>query len=240
MSLVITQFVREGIVMAADSRMTLNTSQQTGPNQITQVAAGLSDSTFKLFLAPNRVGIATAGDASIANVPLSGYIESFISEELADQQLPVDEVPQKVLDYFTKLPGPPNTIFHVAGYKLEGGHHVQHVYRVSLAERKAIRSNNPNEQGLVLDGEGDILAKLIQRVAVIDAENNVQQVLPWFSIPWQFFTLQDAIDFSVYAVKVTIDSLRFQPRAKTVGGPIDVLVIKPSETTWISRKELHI
>jgi hypothetical protein len=52
-------------------------------------------------------------------------------------------------------------------------------------------------------------------------------------------TLQDAIDFAVYAVRTTIETMRFQQKEKTVGGPIDILVIKPNEVpTWIKRKEL--
>ncbi|MFW6363069.1 MAG: hypothetical protein ACOC0D_04405, partial [Spirochaeta sp.] len=58
-------------------------------------------------------------------------------------------------------------------------------------------------------------------------------------IPFEFFTLQDAIDFSVFAVRSTIEAIRFMPRPKTVGGPIDILAITPSESRWIQRKELH-
>ncbi len=52
-------------------------------------------------------------------------------------------------------------------------------------------------------------------------------------------TLQDGIDFAVFAIRTTIDTMRFQMCVKTVGGPIDVLVIKPSGAQWISRKELR-
>ncbi len=50
--------------------------------------------------------------------------------------------------------------------------------------------------------------------------------------------IQDAIDFSIYAIKTTIDTMRFQARPKTVGGPIDVLLITPEGARWIRRKEL--
>jgi len=33
--------------------------------------------------------------------------------------------------------------------------------------------------------------------------------------------------------------MRFQTREKTVGGPVDVLVIKPDRAFWVARKELH-
>ncbi len=70
-------------------------------------------------------------------------------------------------------------------------------------------------------------------------DGKLGQPLPYFQIPYQFFTLQDAIDFCVFAVRSTTDAIKFQPRPKTVGGPIDVLVIKPDEAFWVQRKELH-
>jgi hypothetical protein len=51
--------------------------------------------------------------------------------------------------------------------------------------------------------------------------------------------VQDAIDYALYAVRVTIDTIRFQARPKTVGGPVDILVIRPTGAQWIQRKELH-
>ena len=53
-------------------------------------------------------------------------------------------------------------------------------------------------------------------------------------------TLQDAIDFADYAIRTTIETIRFQHKEKTVGGPIDILIVKPNESpTWIKRKKLH-
>jgi hypothetical protein len=63
--------------------------------------------------------------------------------------------------------------------------------------------------------------------------------MPYYQVPWGFFTLQDAIDYARYAVQTTIDSIRFQPRPKTVGGPVDILVIRPEDTVWVQHKELH-
>jgi len=59
-------------------------------------------------------------------------------------------------------------------------------------------------------------------------------------IPFEFFTLQDAIDFCVYGIRSTIETLRFQSREKTVGGPIDVLIITPDNSRWISQKQLVV
>ena len=51
-------------------------------------------------------------------------------------------------------------------------------------------------------------------------------------------TLQDAIDFSIYAIRTTIDTMRFQARPKNVGGPIDVLLLTPDfKPRWIQKKD---
>ena len=50
--------------------------------------------------------------------------------------------------------------------------------------------------------------------------------------------LQDAIDFAVYAIQTTTDTMRFQARPKTVGGPIDVLLITVDGAKFIRRKEI--
>jgi len=79
MSLIMSVYVREGIVMAADSRLTL-----TFPPDATgkTLSLAMSDSAKKLFLAPNNVGIATFGSADINGMPIAGFIESFIVEKL--------------------------------------------------------------------------------------------------------------------------------------------------------------
>ena len=59
------------------------------------------------------------------------------------------------------------------------------------------------------------------------------------NITWGLFTLQDAINFAKYAIETTINTMRYSNVVETVGGPIDILVIKPDQAFWIQRKELH-
>jgi 20S proteasome alpha/beta subunit len=232
LSFIITMYVREGIVMAADSRLTVNGTIQQ------------SDSNSKLFLAPGNIGISTCGQADIGGVPIAGYIESFINEKLADGSRDIEEVPGLLMDYFKALKSPPATIFHIAGYKVENGRSVQRVFIVNIKTGQITRNNLPdpggNEvQGATWGGETDVLVRLIQQLYIKDQKGNYQP-LPGSQILWGFFTLQDAIDYAVFAVRTTIDSIRFQTRPKTVGGPIDVLVIKPNEAFWVQKKKLSI
>ncbi len=237
MSFVITLNVREGIVMASDSRLTLNAQRTINQQNVHQIAVGLSDSNYKTFLAANRIGISTFGAAEIQGIPIAGYIESFINAQHTNEDS-VEAFAQELLDHFRTYNPIPAVQFHVAGYQTENDHKVQHIWDVNVSKNKKNRINI-NEPGAAWGGEGDLLARILQPVAQIDQQKKVTQILPHFGIPFKFFTLQDAIDFAIFAVRSTIDAIRFQPRPKTVGGPIDVLVIKPEESFWVKRKELR-
>lgn len=237
MSFVITLYVREGIVMASDSRLTMHATRREGDNQIVQLAVGLSDSGNKVFLTPGKVGIAIFGAADVQGVPISGYVESFMCEQLGEGSCGVDQVPQELVDHFRQLPGPPDTGFLVAGYKTVERVSEQQIWEVSVGSGKIARVNHGGLPGASWRGETDVLTRLIQPVAVQEAGE--WKPLPHHPIQWGFFTLQDAIDYAVYAVQVTIDTMRFHPRPKTVGGPIDVLIIKPDEAFWVQRKTLR-
>lgn len=244
MSFIITIHVREGIVLASDSRLTLNQTNKQGPNTVLNVAVASTDSNYKTFLAYDKIGISTFGDADINGTPLAGYIETFIKENENEDNNNLEEFCKRLLSFFRKINSSLKTGFHIAGYQEVDNELKQKVFRVFINLNKVHEINTQNDNGEALqgaswDGESDILTRLIQPVFIKDAKGSYRE-LPHFSIPWQFFTLQDAVDFSVFAVRSTIEAIKFFPRAKTIGGPIDVLVIKPNESKWISRKELKI
>ena len=240
MSLVVTVYVQEGIVMAADSRLTLNAQEKLGDTTVSNLAVGLSDSNYKLFLAPHGIGISTCGDAAVAGVPIAGYVESFIASTLQTESESVESVARALLDHFRAFDPVPSCQFHVAGYSRGAGRIEQEVWEVQIRPGEMSRMNPPGQQGASWSGESDIVSRLILPLARVDADGTVLERLPMHQIPWQFFTLQDAIDFAVFAIRSTSDAIRFLPRAKTVGGPIDVLVIKPSGAAWVQRKELRV
>jgi len=240
MSFVITAYVREGIVMAADSRLSLNQQQADGPNITNLISVGQSDSNQKLFVTNNGVGISTVGDGDIRGVPIAGFIEQFVIETVADNRWSPENVSDEIIGYFNAQPFVPKIQFHISGYDTTTKE--QQVFNVHVKAKTKSKANPKDQYGVTWAGEGDVIARIINPSAEIDPENGnrVIQTYPNVLIPFNFFTLQDAIDFSVYAVRTTIDTIRFQPRPKTVGGPIDVLVIKPNEYKWIQRKELNV
>lgn len=229
--------------MAADSRLSISNpipqpAGQQSPQPGSLYYVRQTDTNNKLFLAPGNIGISTWGDADIEGVPVTGYLESFIEERLKAEPRQVNEVPAMLIDYFNSAPKVPATHFFVAGYREENGRPVQHVYTVDIQNGQVNRANDPLAQCASWAGEKDVLVKLLNPLYEQDGAGGYREV-PCFPIPWHYFTVQDAIDFAVFATRTTIDTLRFQPRPKTVGGPVDVLVIKPGEAIWVQRKELH-
>lgn len=240
MSLIITVYVREGIVMAADSRLTLNFPRTTPDKQIHILSITTSDSAKKLFLAPNNVGIATCGPADIGGVPIAGFVESFIVEKLKGKSLTAEQVASDLKVYFSSLDVRPGTVFHVAGYAKVNETLDQTLFLVDPAAGSLSRLNPAKQQGANWSGEIDVLQRLLNDVSLIQPGGLNPIALPFFGVPFEFFTLQDAIDFAFYGIRSTIDTLRFQAREKTVGGPIDVLVITPDNSHWISQKQLSV
>ncbi|HWZ26911.1 MAG TPA: hypothetical protein VNX15_00005, partial [Gemmatimonadales bacterium] len=103
MSLIISVYVREGIVMAADSRLTLTIPRTLPGGKSHTLSLTTSDSAKKLFLAPNNIGIATCGAADIGGVPIAGFVESFIVEKLKGKSLSAEEVAGELRSFLSPL-----------------------------------------------------------------------------------------------------------------------------------------
>lgn len=224
--------------MAADSRLTLSVARTLPDGSAQLLSLTSSDSAKKLFLTSNNVGIATCGAADIGGVPVAGFVESFIVERLKGKFLDPAEVSAELTDYFVKVGVGSGTQFQVSGYISNNGVIEQALYLVVPATNAVTRRNKANEQGATWNGEVDVLQRLHNDVLLKQLDSQPAVPLPSFGIPFQFFTLQDAIDFAVHGIRSTIETLRFQQREKTVGGPIDVLVIQPDSSQWIAQKKI--
>lgn len=267
MSLIITICTSEGLVMASDSRSTYNQTDVRGEKVIVKFGAHYTDTTYKTFLCDNRIGISTCGDGTICGKSIAGHIESFINNVYHEDDS-VESVSQKLGEYFNKLPEKNDVIFHVAGYKKENEKDIAVVYEViTLANQ--VKLLREGICGANWEGERATLTRLMKNSYVVPeekaipignitinnkSEDGTEKVTllknqiaipggslrqPELDIAWNLMTLQDGIDFAKYAIKTTIDTMRFQIASKTVGGPIDILVIKPNGVQWIQRKELH-
>jgi hypothetical protein len=229
--------------MASDSRQSVTVEGKNPEGKTFKVETVNSDAIMKTFLLEQyQIGISNFGQDLLGGVPIASHIKGFIEEGLTHDDN-VETIPRKLIDYFRDRFPDVDVGFHVTGFKKEGKVSVPHVYscHVSLnkVERQNIKPDGTTRYSASWSGQTDILASILVPVTVKDENGKDKLVRSPAPIIWDAMALQDAIDFALYAIRTTIDTMRFQARPKNVGGPIDVLVITPEEARWIQRKELN-
>lgn len=235
MSFLIAVYVNEGIVLASDRRTTYTNTIERDGRIIQSIGIHTTNSTDKTFLCPNGAGISTCGDASLLGAPITGYIQEAIRTQISET-CDVEEIPNILIRYFNELSTVPDTNFIVAGYKAVAEKKEQKVYKVNVKSR-VITVVDTTNQGATWDGETFTLTRLLQKVALVDEKGNCN-LLPFEPILFEYFTLQDAVDFARYAVETTIQTMHFKNVVETVGGEVDMLVITPDETKWLQKAKL--
>lgn len=242
MSFIITVYVPEAIVMASDSRQSITLQRQTPDGtKLQTVETVSSDFVYKTLLLPKQgVGISTFGESILGKVTIESHIKRFQEEKLGDKD-DIFGIAQKLLEFFRKRSPNASTAFHIAGFKKESGMSVPHVYHCQVSQNEIRRLNTkPGTDEVVYGsswgGQADVIAGILTPAQLTSPDGKMQKVVK-APVVWEAMPIQDAIDFAIYAVRTTIDTIRFQARPKNVGGPVDVLLLTPEKTSWIQRKE---
>ena len=218
MSIMCTVYVPEGIVMAADSRMTGNIAVKTPDGRMQQQGLfSISDNAQKIFLLSKvKVGISSCGSAVLENKTVSDYLRIFEIEEVTKEDT-VTDVAKKLQAYAYKFF--PHVNFFVCGYDEDE----PFVYDVGK-ELKRINMDNGNiRYASSWSGEQYAITKLL----------NSQPASP---INHNLMPLMDAVDFAEFLIDVTIKLQRFETKPKTCGGDIDVLVLTKDDAFWHKHK----
>lgn len=236
MTLIVGVICPEGIVLAGDSKSTIEkevTDPQTGEKRIEQ--SGFVTTSDKILLTDNNVAIAVQGIAIIKDVKADAYLKDFIKDHPGLNTQDMASAIQGMLkaelvQYEMQI--------YVAGFVNEGGKLVPKIYQIFSAPQWRVREHDKYEAYWI--GEVDIMDRLFDRVLVKkDAVGNVCEV-PFHLFPFSAFNLQDAIDFAVLGVEMTYRVMRFQDRPQTVGPPIDVLAITKDGAKWYQKKDIQV
>src|SRR3989344_4840832 len=242
MSLVIAVYVPEGIVMASDSRQSITAEGKNPDGNEFKIETINSDNVAKTFLLEKqKVGISNFGADLLGGTPMASHIKKFVQEELSEGD-DITTIPKKLLRYFRESFSNAHTGIHIVSYKKKGQTSTPYVYYCHIQKGELIRRNegkmdNPIAYGATWSGQIDVLQGILQPTLIAGPDGK-QASINKPPIIWDAMSLQDAIDFSIYAIRTTIDTIRFQARSKNVGGQVDVLVITPDEARWIQKKDL--
>lgn len=254
MSLIVTVCTGHGIVMASDSRLTLKRDDGMVPT---------NDTAFKTFACPNGAGISICGDAVHENEIISAHINRMIEQRITEET-PITKLPDIIWDYFGHNdPVNGGTSFFVAGYERTKKGPEARIYWLSTEKDLTLRClHEVHKHGAFWSGECEVLKRLLSPVLISSSvksianftirESGKVKTLPKAyiadaataklyrkpTLPYAFYTLQDAVDFAEFAIETTASTMRFYAVPQTVGGPIDILIIEPTGCRWLRRKTL--
>lgn len=247
MSLGIVVLSPSGIVLAADSRVTLNaTNNLTGETLTVNY-----DNATKLlrFNEPNKyVGAVTWGQAIIPgeNRTAESYVPEFEASLKAGKRYPIQEFAKALSDFFvdqwkTAAVGytGPEMIFQVAGYddKVAYGHAFQFtvpqnptpVEHVPMGTFSISWGGQTDMVDRMIRGFGQTLPGKITTALGLDPAQQATLDAVLTAEQWQFpihlMPLQDCVSLVLSVMRGTVAMQQLAVTLRGVGGPIDLVTI---------------
>lgn len=258
----------EGLVLAAESRITLGAQVKT-PQGANQIPVYFDNATKLLsFSKPNTtVGVVTYGQAVIG-LQTPRTAASFLPEfeaSLPKERLSVEEFANKISKFYLKqwlssmppddkIPQIPNMTFVVAGFNVDEVYGEVYVIEIPRMPKPTERSKD-NEFGITYGGQHEIVSKIMNGYdmrlpQVLKKELNLspeqltkfEKLIMGFqlAIPLQVLALQDCVDLACFFIRTTMDAQKLSVGIRGVGGAIDVAIIKRNQDIrFVQRKQEH-
>lgn len=244
----------EGLVLAADSRVTLNAKN----NQTGQEITVYFDNATKLLTLTGQpfIGIITYGVGAIGQQqPRTAHsfvpeLEAAMNGQHGEDRLPVEKVAQAVSDFYSQQwaqagmpaagsPGLVEMEFLIAGF--DEGDPYGRVFEVKIPSSPAPVEQNAGTFGVVFGGQTELVARLIggvdqaaaglaKDVAGLTDQQRDDIVQKWrdelgLPIPYQFLPLQDCVDLTTFLVYMTTAVQGWTVGLRGVGGDVDVATL---------------
>jgi hypothetical protein len=259
MSLAVVIKGPEGLVLAADSRVTL-----LGKRGNQAFAVNYDNATKLLtFEGQTHIAAVTYGAAVIGARTAHSFIPEFEVRENLKQRLNVEEFCRELRSFFKERwdsavtgAGPyvgPEMTFVVAGYDEGDAYGKVFVFGVPRTE---IQPRNADNFGMTWGGQLELASRMIhgfdpalpgiiERIlGLTENEQKVklQEALKQleFPIPYQVLPLQDSINLAISMLRSTITFQSLGAGVRSVGGPLEVAVVtRVKGVQYIQKKELR-
>jgi hypothetical protein len=254
----------EGLVLAADSRVTLRYNVP-GTQILSQAyydnATKLLKVTGQDFVGVIAVGLAVLGAATPRTV--SSFLPEF-EKELGNNQgrMKTSDFASKFGQFFLRqyqalMPSAgafEPMVFFVAGYDESEAY--GRIYRLVIPSEPTPTEIKANEFGIQWEGQTEIIARIVNGydVPLLSAiQNRMHASTSEFTqlandmsaassikIPYQFIPLQDAADLCILLVETATQLMKYTTDVRGVGGPVDVATVtRVDGFRWVQHKELH-
>lgn len=254
----------EGIVLAADSRVTVTAQRAGGP----QLNINFDNATKLLKLSESEthkyVGAVTYGSAVIGLRTAHSFMPEFESE-LSDGRLSIQEYAKLLQAFFLRqweenagdAPEFPPMTFIVGGYDEGAAYGRVFVFDVPGDHSPIERNPGDDNFGMTWGGQLEIATRLIHGYdpnlgRILKNELNLSderlqslfEVLRQnleFSIPYRILPLQDCVNLATLMIRTTIDAQDLAVGLRGVGGPIDVATITRTKgLQYIRQKTIKV
>jgi 20S proteasome alpha/beta subunit len=260
MTIIVGITTPDGVILASDSR---TTREDERAHRI------ISDSAQKVFEI-ERFGVATTGLAFIAGNTIAGLMDQCLAQLDDTESMTVGDfadalglffdmrfrswADDEAVDWVTDSAGFPLS-FLVAGYDAEG---IGHIHEVKIpGPVRGDYSPNTTITGTMWRGQTDVITRMLKgidrsefRLPVEDlSDEAASKLIAGFdALEYRHLfpvTAQDAIDYSSFLIRTTIDMQRFSDGTLAnpglipgCGGPLQILVVERNRTHWASKPPL--
>lgn len=252
MSLAIAFKGPEGIVLAADSRVTINFAASVGGKDF--LIPAFYDNATKLlkvqgqdYAAAVTYGLGALGEMEPRTA--HSFLPEFEAELGAGDRLSVEEFAERLSSFFLKQHAASGTkasddmLFLVAGYDESQAY--GQAFEVKIPGAPKPVEHNASEFGLIWGGQASITSRILHSIdndaaASIKTKLNIKdtdfqdalneaKMNYGLKIPYQFLPLQDCVDLSILLIKTTAQLMQYVTDVRGVGGEIDVATITRTE-----------
>ena len=241
MSMIVTTVVPEGIVMAADSAISTfkmidmqnfikgnvheamaNTFNGTCAYIKENIVGSkiLTRSARKLHVMKgNNIAVSDGNQRNIGKNSIAPYIDHFCQNNCYDNPKSCAEA---LLSFIKDLGQNIRAEYHVCGYNQAGKIPLPEFWYVDAVNNTVFNAIGEAQYGICFCGANEYFS----------------QYAPLINKKITSYSLQDAIDVTLFAIDMSIKLERFIDQDELILPPIDLLVIEPAGVKWVQQKTL--
>lgn len=247
----------EGLVLAADSRVTLESRKENQP----PILVNFDNATKLLsFSELNKsVGVVTYGQAAIGLRTANSFAPEF-EGQLSKKRLSIEDFAERLSKFFMEqwragmsadYTGPTMT-FVVGGFN--EGEPYGRVYLIEIPTNALPVEQSPGGFGITWGGQREFVDRLLQGYdsRLPELVRNVLHLEPaqmsefmnalhplQMAIPVQMLALQDCVNLAVFFIRTTIEAQELSIGIRGVGGQIDVATVTRRDgLQFVQRKKI--
>lgn len=253
----------EGVVLAADSRVTLEARRPDGRTFL--VTFDNATKLLSLNKPHNSVGAVTYGAAVIGQRTAHSFVPEFeLTLEAEEKNLSVEEYARRLSAFFMEqwqrtMPGDyrgPAMSFIVGGYDPDEAYGSVFLFSIPSQPDPEPRNAGEGIFGMTWGGQLEVVSRLIhgydpaflevaRQALNLDADQigALREALTGHTelrIPYQVLAIQDCVDLATFLVRTTMMAQSLAIGVRGVGGPIDVATVtRTAGLEYVQRKDIR-